>query len=78
MFPLGPRLPLAAIQPSSSAPSNVMFNPPGNSQPSLNQMLRSVSGPSSGLATGIEDPGSRMILVWAKKVSSALAFGVLI
>ncbi|XP_021658852.2 SWI/SNF complex subunit SWI3C isoform X2 [Hevea brasiliensis] len=49
MFPLGPRLPLAAIQPSSSAPSNVMFNPPGNSQPSLNQMLRSVSGPSSGL-----------------------------
>ncbi|XP_050208575.1 SWI/SNF complex subunit SWI3C [Mercurialis annua] len=49
MFPLGPRLPLAAIQPSSSAPSNVMFNASGNSQPSLNQMLRSVSRPSSGL-----------------------------
>ncbi|XP_065881372.1 SWI/SNF complex subunit SWI3C isoform X2 [Euphorbia lathyris] len=49
MFPMGPRLPLAAIQPSSSAPSNAMFNAPGNSQPNLNQMLRSVSGPSSGL-----------------------------
>ncbi|XP_012078282.1 SWI/SNF complex subunit SWI3C isoform X2 [Jatropha curcas] len=49
MFPLGPRLPLAAIQPSSSAPSNVMFNASGSSQPSLNQMLRSVSGPSSSL-----------------------------
>ena len=49
MFPLGPRLPMAAIQPSSSAPSNVMYNAPGNSQPNLNQMPRSVSGPSSGL-----------------------------
>ncbi|EEF42121.1 DNA binding protein, putative [Ricinus communis] len=49
MFPVGPRLPLAAIQPSSSAPSNIMYNASGNSQPSLNQMLRSVSGPSSGL-----------------------------
>ncbi|XP_021667317.2 SWI/SNF complex subunit SWI3C isoform X2 [Hevea brasiliensis] len=49
MFPLGPRLPLAAIQPSSSVPSNAVFNASGNSQPSLNQMLRSVSGPSSGL-----------------------------
>ncbi|KAG8660499.1 SWI/SNF complex subunit SWI3C isoform X2 [Manihot esculenta] len=49
MFPLGPRLPLSAIQPSSSASSNAMFNPSSNSQPNLNQMLRSVSGPSSGL-----------------------------
>ncbi|WCJ44395.1 SWI/SNF complex subunit SWI3C [Euphorbia peplus] len=49
MFPLGPRLPLSAIQPSSSAPPNAMFNASGNSQPNLNQMLRSVSGPSSGL-----------------------------
>ncbi|KAB5568574.1 hypothetical protein DKX38_002367 [Salix brachista] len=49
MFPLGPRLPLAAIQPSSSAPSNVIYNASGNSQPNLNQMPRSVSGPSSGL-----------------------------
>jgi SWI/SNF related-matrix-associated actin-dependent regulator of chromatin subfamily C len=40
---------MAAIQPSSSAPSNVMYNAPGNSQPNLNQMPRSVSGPSSGL-----------------------------
>jgi SWI/SNF related-matrix-associated actin-dependent regulator of chromatin subfamily C len=49
MFPLGPRLPVAAIQPSSPAPSSVMYNASGNSQPNLNQMLRSVSGPSSGL-----------------------------
>ncbi|KAJ6405349.1 hypothetical protein OIU84_013331 [Salix udensis] len=49
MFPLGPRLPLAAIQPSPSAPSNVIYNASGNSQPNLNQMPRSVSGPSSGL-----------------------------
>ncbi|KAJ8762768.1 hypothetical protein K2173_022897 [Erythroxylum novogranatense] len=49
MFPLGQRLPLSAIQPSSSSPSNAMFSASGNSQPSLNQMLRSVSGPSSGL-----------------------------
>ncbi|KAF9682647.1 hypothetical protein SADUNF_Sadunf05G0130600 [Salix dunnii] len=49
MFPLGTRLPAAAIQPSSPAPSNVMYNASGNSQPNLNQMLRSVSGPSSGL-----------------------------
>ncbi|KAJ6730502.1 SWI/SNF COMPLEX SUBUNIT SWI3C [Salix viminalis] len=49
MFPLGPRLPLAAIQPSSSAPSNVIYNASGNSQPNHNQMPRSVSGPSSGL-----------------------------
>ncbi|CAN1234442.1 SWI/SNF complex subunit SWI3C [Linum perenne] len=47
MFPLGPRLPLSAIQPSSSA--SAMFNPSGNSQPNLNQILRSVSGSSSGL-----------------------------
>ena len=49
MFPSGTRLPAAAIQPSSPAPSNVMYNASGNSQPNLNQMLRSVSGPSSGL-----------------------------
>ncbi|CAN1130502.1 SWI/SNF complex subunit SWI3C [Linum perenne] len=30
MFPMGPRLPLSAIQPSSSGQSNVMFNASGN------------------------------------------------
>lgn len=49
MLPLGPRQPLTAMQPSSSVPSNAMFNASGNSQSSLNQMLRSVSGRSSGL-----------------------------
>lgn len=51
MFPLGPRLPLSAINPSSSAPpSNVMFNSPGSAQPTLNHpMLRSVSGTNSSL-----------------------------
>lgn len=51
MFSFGPRLPLAAIQPSSSAPSpNAMFNNAGNSQPTLNHpMMRPVSGTSSGL-----------------------------
>lgn len=49
MLPLGPRQPLTAMQPSSSVPSNAMFNASGNSQSSLNQMLRSVSGLSSGL-----------------------------
>ncbi|CAI0601540.1 unnamed protein product [Linum tenue] len=53
MFSMGPRLPLSAIQPSSSSgQANVMFNASsGNTQPNnnLNQILRSVSGPSSGL-----------------------------
>lgn len=50
MLGLGPRLPLAALQPSSSAPSNVMFNSSGNPQPSLSHpMLRPVPGTSSGL-----------------------------
>ncbi|KAL7128351.1 hypothetical protein ABFS83_14G310500 [Erythranthe nasuta] len=49
---LGPRLPLSAIHPSSSA-SNPIFNPASNShsQPSLggHPMLRPVSGAKSGL-----------------------------
>ncbi|XVE55293.1 hypothetical protein DITRI_Ditri03aG0147300 [Diplodiscus trichospermus] len=50
MFPMGPRLPLTTMQASTSAPPNVMFNPPGNAQPALNQpLMRSVSGSSSGL-----------------------------
>lgn len=50
MFGMGPRLPLAALQPSSSAPPNLMFNASGNAQPSLNHpMLRPVHGTSSGL-----------------------------
>ena len=50
IFPMGPRMPLGSLQASSSAPSNVMFNPPGNAQPTLNHpMLRSVSGTGSGL-----------------------------
>ncbi|CAI0393196.1 unnamed protein product [Linum tenue] len=53
MFSMGPRLPLSAIQPSSSGgQANVMFNASsGNTQSNnnLNQILRSVSGPSSGL-----------------------------
>lgn len=50
MFGLGPRLPLSALQPSSSAPSNAMFNASGNAQPSMNHpMLRPVHGTSSGL-----------------------------
>lgn len=49
-FAFGPRLPLAAIQPSSPAQSNVMFNAPGNSQPTLRHpMLRPVSGTNSGV-----------------------------
>ncbi|WRX30185.1 SANT/Myb domain - like 10 [Theobroma cacao] len=50
MFPTGPRLPLTAMQASTSAPPNVMFSSPGNAQPSLNHpLMRSVSGTSSGL-----------------------------
>ena len=50
MFPMGPRLPLTAMQASTSAPPNVMFNSPGNTQPTLNHpLMRSVSGTSSGL-----------------------------
>ncbi|KAL0391756.1 UNVERIFIED_CONTAM: SWI/SNF complex subunit SWI3C [Sesamum radiatum] len=42
MYGLGPRLPLSAIHPSSSA-SNTMFSPTSNSQPSLGHpMLRPV------------------------------------
>ncbi|KAI9200825.1 hypothetical protein LWI28_013806 [Acer negundo] len=49
IFPMGPRMPLGSLQASSSAPSNVMFNPPGNAQPTLNHpMLRSVSGTGTG------------------------------
>ncbi|XVF64511.1 hypothetical protein PTKIN_Ptkin09bG0175300 [Pterospermum kingtungense] len=49
-FPMGPRLPLTAMQASTSAPPNVMFNSPGNTQPTLNHpLMRSVSGTSSGL-----------------------------
>ncbi|KAL0432225.1 UNVERIFIED_CONTAM: SWI/SNF complex subunit SWI3C [Sesamum latifolium] len=49
MYGLGPRLPLSAIHPSSSA-SNAMFSPTSNSQPSLGHpMLRPVSGTKSGL-----------------------------
>ncbi|KAL5776876.1 hypothetical protein ACOSP7_009802 [Xanthoceras sorbifolium] len=50
IFPMEPRMPLGSLQASSSAPSNVMFNPPGNAQSTLNHpMLRSVSGTGSGL-----------------------------
>ncbi|GMH00724.1 hypothetical protein Nepgr_002563 [Nepenthes gracilis] len=51
MFSFGPRLPLSAIQSSSSAPSaNVMLGPQGSGQPSLSRpMSRPVSGTSSGL-----------------------------
>ncbi|XP_047980414.1 SWI/SNF complex subunit SWI3C-like isoform X1 [Salvia hispanica] len=49
MYGLGPRLPLSAIHPSSSAP-NAMFNLASNSQPSLGHpMLRPLSGTKSGL-----------------------------
>ncbi|XP_011074832.1 SWI/SNF complex subunit SWI3C isoform X1 [Sesamum indicum] len=49
MYGLGPRLPLSAIHPSSSA-SNTMYSPTSNSQPSLGHpMLRPVSGTKSGL-----------------------------
>ena len=50
MFPMGPRMPITAMQASTSAPPNVMFNAPGNAQPTLNHpLMRSVSGASSGL-----------------------------
>ncbi|KAK6939903.1 SANT/Myb domain [Dillenia turbinata] len=50
MYAYGPRLPLSAINPSTSGPSNAMFNSPGNSQPTLNHpMMRPVTGSSSGL-----------------------------
>lgn len=49
MYGLGPRLPLSAIHPSTSA-SNAMFNQTSNSQSSLSHpMLRPVSGTKSGL-----------------------------
>ncbi|KAL8459473.1 hypothetical protein ACS0TY_036820 [Phlomoides rotata] len=50
MYGLGPRLPLSAIHPSTSA-SNAMYNQTPNSQPSLSHpMLRPVSGTKSGLS----------------------------
>ncbi|KAA3453575.1 SWI/SNF complex subunit SWI3C-like isoform X1 [Gossypium australe] len=50
MFPMGPRMPHTAMQASTSAPPNVMFNSPGNAQPTLNHpLMRSVSGTGSGL-----------------------------
>ncbi|XVE95527.1 hypothetical protein REPUB_Repub02eG0105100 [Reevesia pubescens] len=50
MFPMGPRMPLTSMQASTSAPPNVLFNSPGNAQPTLNHpLMRSVSGTSSGL-----------------------------
>ncbi|CAL5386918.1 unnamed protein product [Camellia sinensis] len=50
MYGLGPRLPLSALHPSSSAAPNAMFNAATNAQPTLNHsMLRPVSGTSSGL-----------------------------
>ncbi|XP_050363486.1 SWI/SNF complex subunit SWI3C [Argentina anserina] len=49
MLGLGPRMPLASIQSSSSAP-NAMFNSSGSGRPALNHpMLRPVQGTSSGL-----------------------------
>ncbi|TYI29152.1 hypothetical protein ES332_A05G296400v1 [Gossypium tomentosum] len=50
IFPMGPRMPHTAMQASTSAPPNVMFNSPGNAQPTLNHpLMRSVSGTGSGL-----------------------------
>ncbi|XP_043707434.1 SWI/SNF complex subunit SWI3C homolog isoform X2 [Telopea speciosissima] len=52
MFAYGPRLPLSAIHPSSSAPSSsVMFTSPGNvAHPSLNHpLLRPVSGTNTNV-----------------------------
>ncbi|PSS00134.1 SWI/SNF complex subunit SWI3C like [Actinidia chinensis var. chinensis] len=50
MYGLGPRLPLSALHPSSSATPNVMFNAAANAQPALNHpMLKNASGASSGL-----------------------------
>ncbi|MBA0566438.1 hypothetical protein Golob_011253, partial [Gossypium lobatum] len=50
MFPVGPRMPLTAMQASTSAPPNVMFNSRANAQPTLNHpLMRSVSGTGSGL-----------------------------
>lgn len=49
MFPMGPRVPLAAMQQSTSMP-NAMLNTAGNVQPNINHpLMRSVSGTSSGL-----------------------------
>lgn len=51
MFTFGPRLPLSAIQPSSSGhPSGVMFGAQGSGQSSLSHpMLRPVPGTSTGM-----------------------------
>lgn len=50
MFSFGPRLPLSAIQPSSSGmPSSVMFGAQGSGQSLSHQMLRPVTGTSTGM-----------------------------
>ncbi|CAI9115431.1 OLC1v1016333C2 [Oldenlandia corymbosa var. corymbosa] len=50
MYGLGPRLPLSAINPSSSTPPNMIFNSPANPHAALNHaMLRPLSGSKSGL-----------------------------
>lgn len=51
MYGLGPRLPLSALHPSTSAAPNVMFNSVANAQPSSlsHPMLKNASGASSGL-----------------------------
>ncbi|KAE8714336.1 SWI/SNF complex subunit SWI3C [Hibiscus syriacus] len=44
MLPMGPRLPLTAMQASTSASPNTMFNSLGNTQPTINHpLMRSVS-----------------------------------
>ncbi|GMI78391.1 SWITCH/sucrose nonfermenting 3C [Hibiscus trionum] len=49
MFPMGPRLPLTAMQAPTSASANATSNSPGNTQPTINHpLMRSVSGTSSG------------------------------
>uniref|UniRef100_A0A803NAT4 SWI/SNF complex subunit SWI3C n=1 Tax=Chenopodium quinoa TaxID=63459 RepID=A0A803NAT4_CHEQI len=50
MFSFGLRLPLSAIQPSSSGmPSSVMFGAQGSGQSLSHQMLRPVTGTSTGM-----------------------------
>ncbi|KAK8510528.1 hypothetical protein V6N12_055457 [Hibiscus sabdariffa] len=48
MFPMGLRLPFTAIQGSTSASPNAMFNSSANTQPTVNHpSLRQKSGTSS-------------------------------
>ncbi|KAK3023061.1 hypothetical protein RJ639_044777 [Escallonia herrerae] len=50
MYGLGPRLPLSAIHPSSSASPNIMFNAAANARSTVTHpMLRPVSGTRTGL-----------------------------